>query len=71
MTAMVSRRIGEKDAIFRFGFWPLEIPLAYWLAIKLGLQSNRVYFSIAIAECSMAAVSAVLFKRGKWKAQTI
>ncbi|HTR27193.1 MAG TPA: MATE family efflux transporter [Terriglobales bacterium] len=54
-----------------FGFWLLEIPLAYWLAIKLGLQSNGVYFSIAIAECSMAAVSAVLFKRGKWKAQKI
>ena len=54
-----------------FGFWLLEIPLAYWLAVSLGLHSNGVYFSIAIAECSMAAASAVLFKRGKWKAQKI
>ncbi|MGH9641817.1 MAG: MATE family efflux transporter [Terriglobales bacterium] len=54
-----------------FGFWLLEIPLAYWLAISLRLHSNGVYFSIAIAECSMAAASAVLFKRGTWKEQKI
>jgi len=54
-----------------FGFWLLEIPLAYCLAIPLRLHSNGVYFSIAIAECSMAAASAVLFKRGKWKTQKI
>src|SRR5204863_2891511 len=29
-----------------FGFWLFEIPLAYWLAIKMGLQSKGVYFSI-------------------------
>lgn len=54
-----------------FGFWLLEIPLAYWLAITVGLRSNGVYFSIVIAECCIAAASAVLFKRGKWKAQQI
>src|SRR5579863_5066173 len=54
-----------------FGFWMLEIPLAYWLAIPLRMHSNGVFFSIAIAESSMAAVSAVLFKRGKWKKQKI
>jgi putative MATE family efflux protein len=54
-----------------FGFWLLEIPLAYWLAITLGLRSNGVYFSIVIAECSIAAASAILFKRGKWKSRKI
>jgi len=54
-----------------FGFWILEIPLAYWLAIPLGLQSRGVYWAIVIAEGSIAAVSAALFKRGKWKEQTI
>lgn len=54
-----------------FGFWLLEIPLAYWLAIPMRLHSNGVYFAIAIAETSMAAASAVLFRRGKWKAQKI
>jgi putative MATE family efflux protein len=54
-----------------FGFWLFEIPLAYWLAIPLHMRSNGVFFSIAIAEGSMAAVSAILFKRGKWKKQKI
>ena len=54
-----------------FGFWLLEIPLAYWLAIPLRLHSNGVYIAIVIAECSIAAASAVLFKRGKWKTQKI
>ena len=54
-----------------FGFWLLEIPLAYWLAIPLRLQSNGVFYAIVVAEGSIAVASAVLFKRGKWKAQKI
>jgi Na+-driven multidrug efflux pump len=54
-----------------FGFWLFEIPLAYVLALRLGMRSNGVFFSIAIAESTMAAASAVLFKRGKWKTKKI
>ena len=54
-----------------FGFWLFEIPLAYWLAIKMGLQSNGVYFSIVIAEGAIALASVLLFRRGKWKGQEI
>lgn len=54
-----------------FGFWLLEIPLAYWLAIPMGLHSKGAYIAIVVAECSIAAASAVLFKRGKWKTQKI
>src|SRR5437879_8897231 len=54
-----------------FGFWLLEIPLAYWLAIPLNLRSNGRFYAIVIAEGSIAVASAVLFKRGKWKAQKI
>src|SRR5438874_4292957 len=50
-----------------FGFWLLEIPLAYWLAIPLHMRSNGVFASIAIAEGAMAVASAILFKQGKWK----
>jgi Na+-driven multidrug efflux pump len=35
------------------------------------MRSNGVFFSIAIAESSMAIASAILFKRGKWKKQKI
>jgi len=54
-----------------FGFWLIEIPLAYWLAISMRLQSNGVFYSIVIAECAIAAAGAALFKRGKWKKQRI
>jgi putative MATE family efflux protein len=54
-----------------FGFWLFEIPLAYWLAVKMGLQSKGVYFSIVIAEGAIALASVLLFRRGKWKGQEI
>src|SRR5499425_2219072 len=54
-----------------FGFWFLEIPLAYWLAITMRLQSKGVYFSIVIAECSIALAGILLFRRGRWKQQKI
>ena len=54
-----------------FGFWLLEIPLAYWLAIRMQIGPNGAFWSIVIAEGSIAAASAVLFKRGSWKKQKI
>jgi len=49
------------------GFWVIEIPLAYALAIPLGWHSAGVYWAIVISECWIAAVSVLLFRRGKWK----
>src|SRR5216684_442619 len=54
-----------------FGFWLLEIPLAYWLAIPLHLRSNGAFYAIVIAEASIAVASAILFRRGRWKSQRI
>ena len=54
-----------------FGFWLLEIPLAYWLAIPLKLRSNGAFYAIVIAEASIAVASAILFRRGRWKSQRI
>jgi Na+-driven multidrug efflux pump len=54
-----------------FGFWLLEIPLAYFLAIHAGLKSNGVFISIAVAESAIAAASIVLFRQGRWKRQQI
>jgi putative MATE family efflux protein len=54
-----------------FGFWLLEIPLAYWLAIPLHLRSNGAFYAIVIAEASIALASAILFRRGRWKSQRI
>ena len=54
-----------------FGFLLFEIPLAYELALPLGLRSNGVYWAIAVAESAIAAVSVLLFRRGRWKEKKI
>jgi putative MATE family efflux protein len=54
-----------------FGFWLLEIPLAYFLALPMRMRSNGVFVSIVAAEAFIAGVSILLFKRGRWKRQQI
>ena len=54
-----------------FGFWMLEIPLAYALAVPLRMQANGAYFAIVIAEGAIAAAGILLFRRGRWKRQQI
>ena len=54
-----------------FGFWLLEIPLAYALAIPTGLRAEGVYVAIFISESAIAAAAVALFRRGRWKSQRI
>ena len=54
-----------------FGFWVLEIPLAWWLALHQGLRSTGVFLSIVIAQAAVALAGILLFRRGKWKRQKI
>ncbi|HZR31252.1 MAG TPA: MATE family efflux transporter [Terriglobales bacterium] len=54
-----------------FGFWFLEIPLAYWLAIRAGWGTSGVFYAIVIAEAAIAAAGILLFRRGQWKQQKI
>jgi putative MATE family efflux protein len=54
-----------------FGFWLLEIPLAYALAVPLKMNTNGVYYSIVFAEAVIAASGMLLFRRGRWKRQQI
>jgi putative MATE family efflux protein len=54
-----------------FGFWLLEIPLAWWLALHQGLRSTGVFLSIVIAQAAVAVAGILLFRRGKWKRQKI
>ena len=54
-----------------FGFWLIEIPLAYTLAIPLRMKSNGAFYSIVAAEGFIALVSILLFRRGSWKKQKI
>ena len=54
-----------------FGFWVLELPLAWWLAIGLHLQAEGAFLAIVFSEGAIAAAGIVLFRRGRWKKQRI
>jgi len=54
-----------------FIFWLWEIPLAYVLARRLGLGPRGVFWAIPIAFSTLAVVSTLLFRRGKWKEKKV
>ena len=52
-------------------FWILELLLAYALAHPFGIEARGVFFALTIAFSSLAVVSAVLFRRGRWKTRKV
>jgi putative MATE family efflux protein len=54
-----------------FIFWLWEIPLAYVLAFHTSLGPRGIFLAITLAFSTLAVVSAVLFKRGTWKAKVV
>lgn len=54
-----------------FIFWMFEIPLAYLLAYHFDLGPNGVFWAITLAFSLLAVVSALLFRRGKWKEKVV
>ena len=52
-------------------FWLFEIPLAFVLSKPLGYGPRGVYVAVAVAFSMLAVVSAVLFRRGRWKVRTV
>jgi putative MATE family efflux protein len=54
-----------------FVFWLWELPLAYVLAIVFGFGPRGVFLAITIAFSTLAIVSAIFFRRGKWKLKVV
>lgn len=52
-------------------FWFFEIPLAWLLAEHTPLGPRGVFWALTGAYSLLAIISAVLFRRGTWKARTI
>ncbi|MDX2413688.1 MAG: MATE family efflux transporter [Bacteroidales bacterium] len=48
-------------------FWMIEIPLAYFLGIKLTMAETGVFIAIVIAETVLTLIALMAFRRGKWK----
>ncbi|MFL5403701.1 MAG: MATE family efflux transporter [Gemmatimonadales bacterium] len=52
-------------------FWLWEIPLAYVLARVAGFGPIGVFLAITIGYSTLALVSAVLFRQGRWKLRQV
>lgn len=53
------------------GFWLLQIPIAYFLAIKLDWKQTGVFWAVVISESILAVLAIIYFKTGRWKKNTI
>jgi putative MATE family efflux protein len=50
-----------------FCFWLWEIPLAWLLAKPLGFGPTGVFIAVLVGFSTMAVISILLFRRGRWK----
>ena len=50
-----------------FGFWLIQIPLAYLLAKYFAMGPTGAFIAIPVAEAVLAIAAWYFFKRGKWK----
>lgn len=54
-----------------FGFWVLELPLAWWLAVGLHMRQHGAFLAVVIAQCAIAVGSLLLFRGGRWKSMRV
>jgi putative MATE family efflux protein len=50
-----------------FGFWILQIPLAWFLSKSVAMGPVGIFIAIPVAESLMTLASFILFRKGKWK----
>src|SRR5690606_23656795 len=48
-------------------FWMLQIPLAWWLALRLDWGSEGVFWAVFFSETAVGLFTLWLFSRGGWK----
>ncbi len=54
-----------------FAFWLIEIPLAWILSLKAGMNERGVFTAIVIAESIMTLTAWIIFRQGKWKLKEV
>jgi len=54
-----------------FAYWIVQIPLAWVLAMPLGMGPTGVFLAVSIAQATLAVTGILVFRRGSWKGRTI
>ncbi len=54
-----------------FVYWVVQLPVAYFLSLRLGIGPNGAYYGILLAETLLALISIYVFRKGKWKLKII
>jgi Na+-driven multidrug efflux pump len=49
----------------------VQVPMAYVLAISLGVGPVGVFWSVFTADMLSCLVGVIVFRRGKWKTRTV
>lgn len=52
-------------------FWLIEIPLAWFLAIRSGFGYNGVFYAIVLAETTLTLLGMYIFSKGNWKRKKV
>jgi Na+-driven multidrug efflux pump len=53
------------------GFWVVQIPLAYALALPLGMGPAGAWTAVVVGDTVLAVLAIIIFRRGKWRSQII
>ena len=52
-------------------FWMIQIPLAWWLALRLQLGHTGVFWAVFVSETAVGLFTLWLFSRGRWKSKQV
>ncbi len=54
-----------------FVYWCWQLPLAYYLSTRLGMEATGAYVALVISGATWMVIGYVLFRRGQWKRHTV
>ncbi len=54
-----------------FCFWLVQVPLAYVLALNVGMGPVGVFWAVFVSEVLAGIVGVAVFSRGHWKSRTV
>lgn len=54
-----------------FAYWIVQIPLAWVLAVPMGMGPLGVFLAVSVSQATLAVTGILVFRRGSWKGRTI